>query len=127
MPDVLRLRSRLRVALISPLAGAVLGFACSPPPPPKAPSCPSGSFCGHIADVEPLRQTAEGALGCPKYVTWSQDAGPPADAGLPSFAEASLDMESTRKHRAAGETDACCYHWYQSCPKEARPAGSSAQ
>jgi len=111
----------LRAALLLSLAS--IGLGC-PAPPPHAPECPKGSFCGHVEGVEALRQTREGALSCPKYITWGPDGGAPA-AELPALGEGSLDMESTRKRRTAGESDACCYRWYQSCPAGAGADGGA--
>jgi hypothetical protein len=68
-----------------------------------------------------MRQTPEGALRCPKYLAWGQDGGPPAAADLGSPAEGSLDLDLTRKRRAAGSTEACCYHWYVSCVRDGGP------
>lgn len=67
-----------------------------------------------------MRQTREGALSCPKYIAWGQDGGAAPGTELPTPGEGSLDMEPTRKRRAAGETDACCYRWYASCPAAKR-------
>jgi hypothetical protein len=103
------------LASLVTLVGAVLGVACAAPAP-RAPACPSGTFCGTVPDVEAMRQTPEGALRCPKYVAWGQDGGPPPAAAVGSPGEGSLDLDLTRKRRADGATEACCYHWYVPCP-----------
>jgi hypothetical protein len=104
------------------MAGALLiGFgavgACHPPPP----ACPRGDVCLKLAVVEPLRQTREGQLGCPMYISWGQD-GRAADAPFSDLApigEATLDHEVTRAKHTSGKpgvSDQCCYHWYRTCP-----------
>jgi hypothetical protein len=63
-----------------------------------------------------MRMTPESQLGCPSYIAWGRDGGPPPLAELPGFGEGSIDREATRKRRATGPAEMCCYHWWEPCP-----------
>lgn len=123
MPRASLLRLGLRAALVSSLAGAVLGSGCKGA---RNPECPTGAWCGARPEAEARRQTPEQWLGCPKYVTWggAPDAKPAPLADMAPRGEGSLDLEETRKRRAVGETEACCYRWYAICPG-AKPLSSA--
>jgi hypothetical protein len=128
MAHVALLSRGLRLALPS-LVAALLGLACAAAPAARAPECPSGRWCGTLAQVDALAQTRERVLTCPMYVGWAEDGAPASTASavaLPPKSDGKIDLEATRARHLAGETDACCYHWFASCPGEKPLAGGRA-
>jgi hypothetical protein len=118
----------LAVHRLAPIAVFVLaGAACRSPPPPRAPECPSGRWCGTLDQAEALGQTREHVLTCPMYVTWGDGGAAAPGADLPPAAEGKLDLEATRARRLTGAADSCCYAWLTHCPEgKPLPSGSNA-
>jgi hypothetical protein len=123
MAHVAPLPRGLRLAPLSVFA-ALLGLACAPAA--RAPECPSGRWCGTLAQVEALAQTRERVLGCPMYVGWPEQGAAAPAADLPPKGEAKIDLEATRVKHLAGETETCCYHWFATCPGAKPLAGGRA-
>ena len=74
--------------------------------------------------VTPFRQTPEQHLLCPIYLGWGREGATEVPtAAIPPHGEATLDKVGTRKQRAAGAAEACCYHWYATCPAPKPPGG----
>jgi hypothetical protein len=123
MPLAAHLARRLRPAPIAVLL--VAAAACAPPP--RAPECPSGRWCGTLDQVEALAQTRERVLTCPMYVAWGEGGARAPAAELPSAGEGKMDLEATRARRVSGTADACCYAWLTHCPEgKPLPSGSAA-
>ena len=100
----------------------------TPPEPEniRMPSCPTGSWCGPRALVEPLRRGDLATLpadfeGCPGALHGGNDIDPKpfeGHEGLPlnGAMVADVNPEKTKAKREAGEADACCYEWIELCP-----------
>ncbi len=79
----------------------------------EAPHAAAGTWCGTIAQAEPLGYSGSPVLeGCVRFIDgekqpWA-DAG--AYAGLPRDVRGFLDQQGTLAARSARH-DACCYHW----------------
>lgn len=77
------------------------------------PTCPNGMWCGI---VRPPATGPDSVLGCPPGVTAAVAPMSKDPDDRPGGASISFDAEHTKRMRAGGTNDACCYHWVDPCP-----------
>ena len=125
----MKLRDKLRAAVLAAALGVPLGLAMAGPPDPgrvgRLPSCPSGKFC--TTKKEAAAKKVEGSkqrLSCPTELTEViNEDGMPGGSGR----IVRLDDSATKARRKKVK-NACCYTWVRPCPggRPLRERGSTA-
>lgn len=90
---------------------------------PEEETCPSGNWCGTIATataVAPKGDATPPIMQCPSRIVGAHDPSPikgPAYEGLSDKRQmqGAFNEGRTKKWRADGTGDACCYHWFEYC------------
>lgn len=90
---------------------------------PEEDTCPSGNWCGTkttAAAISPKNDATPAVMECPGRIVGAHDPNPitgPDYEGLSNKRQmqGSFNEGRTKKWRAEGKQDACCYHWFEYC------------
>jgi hypothetical protein len=90
---------------------------------PEEETCPSGNWCGTAKTagaIAPKNDATPPVMGCPGRIVGGIEPSPikgPEYEGLSSKRQmqGAFNEGRTKKWRADGKEDACCYHWFEYC------------
>lgn len=91
---------------------------------PEEETCPSGNWCGTFASaavIAPKGDTTPKVMECPARIVGAHEPSPiegrKGYEGLSAkkTMQGTVNEGRTRRWRADGKKDACCYHWFEYC------------
>ncbi len=90
---------------------------------PEEETCPSGNWCGTKALAQalvPKGDTTPELMQCPARITGAHEPSPITGAAYEGLSakrqmQGSFNEGRTKRWRAEGKDDTCCYHWFEYC------------
>lgn len=90
---------------------------------PEEETCPSGNWCGDkktAAAISPKGDATPPVMECPGRIVGAHDPSPIKGSEYEGLSDkrqmqGGFNEGRTKKWRAEGKDDACCYHWFEYC------------